>query len=140
MNEVSEQQEMNRSEATPQTILVVDDYEEIRLLMRKVLELRGYRVVEAANGQEAVETARSELPDLILMDLCMPLRSGVSAVYRIRKLQQLRDVPIVAVTAYASADLHLDALKAGCVEYVTKPIDIEHLTKLLDRLLASPTV
>ena len=131
---------MNRNESSGQTILVVDDNEEIRLLMRKVLELRGYRVVEAEDGQEAVETARKEFPDLILMDLCMPLRSGVSAIYRIRKFPQLQHVPIVAVTAYASADLHLEALKAGCVEYVTKPIDIEHLTSLLDRLLESPTV
>ena len=131
---------MNRNESSIQTILVVDDNEEIRLLMTKVLELRGYRVVEAEDGQEAVETARKEFPDLILMDLCMPLRSGVSAIYRIRKFPQLQHVPIVAVTAYASADLHLEALKAGCVEYVTKPIDIEHLTSLLGRLLESPTI
>ena len=128
---------MKRDEATRQTILVVDDYEEIRILMRKVLETSGYRVVEAADGQEAVEAARTELPDLILMDLCMPQRSGVSAVYRIRKHEELHDVPIIAVTAYASADLHLEALKAGCVEYITKPIDLDYLTNLLGRLLGN---
>lgn len=130
---------MSKNEDNRLTILVVDDYEEIRFLMRKVLETRGYRVVEATDGQEAVEAAHNERPDLILMDLCLPLRSGVSAVYRIRKHRELRDVPIVAVTAYASADLHLDAIEAGCVESITKPIDLDHLGELLGRLLGRRT-
>jgi CheY-like chemotaxis protein len=135
VGELSERQEMKKNEDRRLTIMVVDDYDEIRLLMRKVLETSGYRVVEAKDGEEAVETARNERPDLILMDLCLPFRSGVSAVYHIRKQSGLRDVPIVAVTAYASADLHLDAIKAGCVEYLTKPIDLDRLKEVLERHL-----
>lgn len=131
---------MSENKDTRLTILVVDDYEEIRFLLRKVLEISGYRVVEATNGQEAVERAQHEHPDLILMDLCMPQRSGISAVYSIRKRPELRNVPIVAVTAYATADLHLDALKAGCIEYVTKPIDLDQLKNLLGNLLPKAQV
>ena len=128
---------MKKNEDRRRTIMVVDDYDEIRLLMRKVLETSGYRVVEAADGEEAVETARNERPDLILMDLCLPFRSGVSAVYHIHKQSGLHDVPIVAVTAYASADLHLDAIKAGCVAYLTKPIDLDRLKEVLERHLGA---
>ena len=126
---------MDENKDTRLTILVVDDYDETRFMLRKALEMSGYHVVEAANGFDAVETAQHEHPDLILMDLCLPLRSGVSAVYGIRKYPELREVPIVAVTAYTEADLHLDALKAGCREYVSKPIDLKHLNDLLKRLL-----
>lgn len=114
------------------TILVVDDFEDMRQVLRLWLESRGYEVVEAENGDEAIEVARNVRPALILMDIGMPERSGISATYKIRK--ELGGIPIVAVTAF-DADLREDALKAGCVACLTKPVDTAELEKLLNSLL-----
>ena len=116
-------------------VLVVEDFEDNRFMMRRLLEMSGYRVVEAVNGQEAVEAARRERPDLILMDLSLPKLDGLAATRRIRQEDGLREVPIVAVSAHDTADFHADALAAGCNEYVTKPIDFDQLVKLLSRLV-----
>jgi CheY-like chemotaxis protein len=116
------------------TVLVVEDFEDNRFMMRRLLEMSGYRVVEAVNGQQAVETARRERPAIILMDLSLPMLDGLAATRRIREQDGLARVPIVAVSAHDSADFHAEALAAGCDEYVTKPIDFDHLVQLLNRL------
>lgn len=116
------------------TVLVVEDFEDNRFMMRRLLEMSGYRVVEAVNGQEAVEKAQAERPDLILMDLSLPHLDGLAATRRIREHDGLGKVPIVAVSAHDTADFHADALAAGCNEYVTKPIDFDQLESLLGRL------
>jgi two-component system cell cycle response regulator DivK len=118
------------------TVMVVEDFEDNRFMMRRLLEMSGYRVVEAINGQEAVDKARHELPDLILMDLSLPLLDGLAATRRIREQEELKKVPIVAVSAHDTADFHAEALAAGCNEYVTKPIDFDQLESLLTRLTA----
>ena len=123
----------SKNNNTP-TILVVDDFEELRSTMRLWLEERGYGVLEAGDGEEAIKVARLEHPALILMDIGMPERSGLSATYEIRKDPELSDIPIVAVTAYA-IELHEDALNAGCVECLAKPVDTNELDKLLGILL-----
>src|SRR5215204_7057885 len=120
-------------EARP-VVLVVEDFEDNRFMMRRLLEMSGYRVVEAVNGNQAVECAASENPDIILMDLSLPQLDGLAATRRIRAREGLRKVPIVAVSAHDSADFHAEALAAGCNEYVTKPIDFDQLVQLLDRL------
>ena len=117
-------------------VLVVEDFEDNRFMMRRLLEMSGYRVVEAVNGNQAVESAASENPDIILMDLSLPQLDGLAATRRIRSREGLRKVPIVAVSAHDSADFHAEALAAGCNEYVTKPIDFDQLVQLLDRLTA----
>jgi CheY-like chemotaxis protein len=117
------------------TVMVVEDFEDNRFMMRRLLEMSGYRVLEAINGEEAVELARREHPSLILMDLSLPLLDGLAATRRIRQLKELRNVPIVAVSAHDTADFHADALAAGCNDYVTKPIDFDQLEALLSRLL-----
>ncbi len=118
------------------TILVADDFEDMRAMLRLWLERRGYQVVEALDGEKAIEIARNKHPDLILMDIDMPQRSGISATYKIRKDPELRGIPILAITAYETADLHEDALKAGCLECLTKPVDTKRLEKLMRRLLS----
>ena len=118
------------------TVLVVEDFEDNRFMMRRLLEMSGYRVVEAVNGNQAVEFAISHRPDIILMDLSLPQLDGLAATRRIRSQDGLGKVPIVAVSAHDSADFHAEALAAGCNEYVTKPIDFDHLVQLLDRLTA----
>ncbi len=117
------------------TVMVVEDFEDNRFMMRRLLEMSGYRVVEAVNGEEAIETARRERPDLILMDLSLPLLDGLAATRRIREHDELKKVPIVAVSAHDTADFHAEALAAGCNEYVTKPIDFDQLESLLNRLI-----
>lgn len=118
-----------------QKVLVVEDFEDNRFMMRRLLEMSGYSVVEAENGEEAVRRAAEERPDLILMDLSLPLLDGLSATRSIRQNTNSRDVPIIAVSAHDTADFHAQALAAGCNEYVTKPIDFDELETLLARLL-----
>jgi CheY-like chemotaxis protein len=122
-----------KSDSRP-TVLVVEDFEDNRFMMRRLLEMSGYRVVEAVNGKQAVEKAETELPDLILMDLSLPQLDGLAATRQIRARNGLGKVPIVAVSAHDSADFHAEALAAGCNEYVTKPIDFDQLVQLLDHL------
>lgn len=117
------------------TVLVVEDFEDNRFMMRRLLEMSGYRVVEAVNGREAVEKAQTERPDLILMDLSLPQLDGLAATRRIREQDDLGKVPIVAVSAHDTSDFHAEALAAGCNEYVTKPIDFDQLESLLQRLV-----
>ena len=118
-----------------QTILVADDLDEARSLLSHWLEMRGYRTVKAGNGQEAVEVALRERPQLILMDISMPQLDGFSAMRRIRAYEQLRDVKIVAVSAYDKTELQGAALDAGCNEFVSKPLNPDKLENLLSRLL-----
>jgi CheY-like chemotaxis protein len=117
------------------TVLVVEDFEDNRFMMRRLLEMSGYRVVEAVNGEQAVEAAEKERPDLILMDLSLPKLDGLAATRQIRQGEGFGQVPIVAVSAHDTSDFHADALAAGCNEYVTKPIDFDELESLLKRLL-----
>src|SRR5215210_6811679 len=96
-------------------IMVADDYDVIRQLCRAWLEIRGYAVVEAENGEEAVEIARRECPDLIIMDLSMPLLDGFTATRRIRAIKELCNVRIVAISGVGKGQRDA-ALNAGCDE------------------------
>lgn len=123
---------MKNSEAD---VLLVEDTEDNRQMMRRLLELSGYKVVEATNGKEAIEAASRLQPRIILMDLSLPFVDGLAATRCIRVLPGLEKVPIVAVSAHDTADFHSEALAAGCDAYITKPIDYSELEELVDRLL-----
>lgn len=116
-------------------ILVVEDYEDTRLMMRLELEQRGYYIVEAGDGEEAVRTAWRECPNIILMDLSLPKLDGFEAVKRIREDEQMRDVVIVAVTAHQEPLYRANALETGFNAFVTKPIDFDWLDELLKSLV-----
>jgi CheY-like chemotaxis protein len=116
-------------------VLLVEDTEDNRQMMRRLLEMSGYQVVEAINGEEAVRRASEEKPRIILMDLSLPLIDGLTATRRIRSLPGLSQVPIVAVSAHDTADFHSEALAAGCNAYITKPIDYPELEEVVNRLL-----
>ena len=126
---------MDNKEAVA-TILLVEDTEDNRQMMRRLLEMSGYRVVEAINGLEAVAVADQIRPQIILMDLSLPYIDGLAATRRIRGLPGLSNVPIVAVSAHDTADFHSEALDAGCNAYITKPIDYPELEDLVNHLLA----
>ncbi|MGI8813543.1 MAG: response regulator [Pyrinomonadaceae bacterium] len=116
------------------TILVVEDYDDIRSMMRILLEVHGYKVFEASDGYEAVQMARQHRPDMILLDLAMPVMDGLEAAREIRSHDYLANTPIVAVTAYG--DLYRDqALSAGCNEVVAKPLDFESLGPLVEKYI-----
>jgi two-component system cell cycle response regulator DivK len=117
------------------SLLVVEDTEDNRFMMRRLLEMEGYRVVEARNGEEAVKVAQEEKPALILMDLSLPIIDGLAATRLIRKLPALEKTPIIVVSAHDTGDFQARALKAGCNRYITKPIDFGELEKLIVQLL-----
>lgn len=114
-------------------VLLVEDEPDIRFLMRKYLEASGYGVVEAANGREGVERALSEHPDVVVMDLSMPIVDGLSAARRIRRDERTWGVPVIAVSANVGRDFRVAAREAGCDEYVTKPLDFDRLDRILSR-------
>jgi CheY-like chemotaxis protein len=117
------------------TVLLVEDTEDNRFMMRRLLEMTGYRVVEAMNGEEAVKLAKAESPQLILMDLSLPVIDGLAATRLIRKLPACQLTPIIAVSAHDTSDFQSDAIHAGCNCYITKPIDFNELEELIAQLL-----
>lgn len=121
----------------PCTVLLVEDTEDNRFMMRRLLEMTGYRVVEAMNGEEAVKLAQSEAPQLILMDLSLPVIDGLAATRLIRKLPEFKSTPIIAVSAHDTSDFQSEAIQAGCNSYITKPIDFNELEELISELLAT---
>lgn len=126
---------------TNTTILVAEDDEDNRLTLKILLELRGYRVLTAANGHDAIEVAVREHPDLILMDLRMPLLNGLAATRQLRQHSdaRLRQIPILALSAYDPAQHRAVAIAAGCNDYVTKPIDYDRLERLIETFLPAGT-
>ena len=119
------------------TILLIEDDEDTRYMMRLQLEQRGYRVIEAEDGEKGVALALSEPTDVILMDLSLPGIDGLEATKRIRNDGRKRRVPIVAVTAHQETDFRLGAKASGFDAYVTKPIDFDWLRELLAGLIVS---
>lgn len=126
-----------KTKAEPPTVLLVEDTEDNRFMMRRLLEMAGYQVVEAMNGEEAVKLARTATPHLILMDLSLPIIDGLAATRLIRKFPELQSTPIIAVSAHDTSDFQSEAIDAGCNSYVTKPIDFNELEQLIQQLLTS---
>ena len=125
---------MKKQAKTP-TVLLVEDTEDNRFMMRRLLEMTGYRVVEAMNGEEAVKLAQAESPELILMDLSLPVIDGLAATRLIRKLPDFKSTPIIAVSAHDTSDFQSEAIDAGCNSYLTKPIDFNELEQLIATLI-----
>lgn len=125
---------------TAPTVLVVDDHEDTRALLRYVLERQRYVVSEASDGAEAVELAEVILPDLIIMDTSLKNMDGLEATRRIRTLTNNNDVPIVFLSGHAQPQAREVALASGANEYLVKPISIEELEIVVDRQLSKPLV
>lgn len=116
-------------------VLIAEDDPDIRLMLKTLLEMKGYRTAEAADGQQAVENASAAPPDLILVDLQLPRLNGFAVTRFVRQHDELRRVPIVVVSGHDPAK-HLNlALAAGCNAYLQKPIDFDELDGLLANLL-----
>jgi two-component system cell cycle response regulator DivK len=117
-------------------IELVEDSEMNRTMITRRLHKKGYEVVVAIDGREAIRMAEAEMPDIILMDVDLPLMSGTEATREIRRNPSLKHIPIIALTAHAMAGDSEVVLNAGCNEYVTKPIDFPALVDKIENLLA----
>jgi two-component system cell cycle response regulator DivK len=104
-------------------ILVIEDNEQNMYLVNFILEKHGYQVIQARNGEDGVSQARQGKPDLILLDIQLPVMDGYAVARQLRKNERLVNVPIVAVTSYAMPGDRENALAAGCTGYIEKPID-----------------
>ena len=120
-------------------ILLVEDNETNRDMLSRRLERRGYQVALAVDGEQGVSMARSELPDLILMDMSLPVLDGWEAAQRIKAAPETRAIPIIALTAHAMVGDREKSIAAGCDDYDTKPIDLPRLLEKMETILAKAT-
>lgn len=118
-----------------QKILLVEDHESLSDLFMVIGEHLGYQTVRASNGLEGIRKAINERPDLIIMDLMMPVMDGIEAIHRIKAHRGCYDVPILVLTAAMKEDLCADAIKAGAAEIIYKPVNVETLRKTMRRYL-----
>ena len=118
----------------PSTVLIVEDYADTRMLMTMLVESYGYRAVEAEDGYQAIEKTKEYNPDLILMDISLPLLDGLSATEAIREIERFHKTPIIAVTAYSDV-LAKEPNKAGFNEVLRKPLAFDQLESLIKRYL-----
>jgi two-component system, cell cycle response regulator DivK len=128
------QMSRRRSKPGKPLVLVVEDHEDTRFVLRTILEMSGCLVMEACDGFEAVEIAGREQPDLILMDGSLPLLGGLAATRLIRENTLLQEVLIVALSGWATPSFHAAALAAGCNDCFDKPIDFKRLNNLITGL------
>ena len=130
-------QSSDARESTGKTVLLVEDNLHNRRIFAGILTHYGYEVVEAENGVEAIERLRATRPDIILMDLSLPVKDGWEATREIKEMPDLRDIPIVALTAHAMDGDEQKARAAGCDGYLAKPISPKQLVVEVDRFLKS---
>lgn len=119
-------------------ILLVEDNEMNREMLSRRLERKGYNVIIAVDGAASIDLARANRPDLILMDMSLPVVDGWEATRRLKADEDLRDIPVIALTAHAMASDREKALEAGCDDYDTKPIDLPRLLDKIAGLLLVP--
>jgi len=117
------------------TILIVEDNEMNRDMLSRRLERKGYSVLIAVDGEKGLEVARANIPDLILMDMSLPVVDGWEATRRLKADDRLKHIPVIALTAHAMANDRDKALEAGCNDYDTKPIELPRLLAKMDALL-----
>jgi len=118
-------------------ILVVEDSDDGRFALAKLLQLEGYTILEAIDGVQAIEIAARERPDLILMDLSLPVIDGLTATRRIRETAGLEGIPIIALSGHDAFGLGNDAKEAGITDFATKPVDFDLLINMLSRYLSN---
>ncbi len=121
-------------------VLVVDDFTDNREMYSEYLAFSGFRVIQATNGREAVETARAERPDIIIMDLSLPVMDGWEATRLLKADEGTRDIPVVALTGHALAANSKEARAAGCDSFLTKPCMPDKLVVEIERMLQSGTL
>jgi two-component system, cell cycle response regulator DivK len=122
---------------TAKTILLAEDDEFIREMLSHCLTVWGYNVISASDGAKAVLLARKERPDMILMDMGLPLLNGWQATHRLKTAADTKHIPVIAVTAFAMSEDRLRCLSVGCNAFESKPINLERLQETIQELLES---
>ncbi len=129
---------MTKSRTERPCVLLVDDYPDAREMYSEYLQFSGFDVVEAANGMEALQRALDSAPDIILMDLSLPVMDGWEATRRLKSDERTAPIPVVALTGHALAGISEGAKKAGCDAFVTKPCLPEDLVREIKKVLERP--
>ena len=124
-----------RSSGVKPLVLVVEDHDDTRFMLGYLMEMRGCRVVEAMDGEEAVRLAEAEHPDLILMDATLPRVDGLTATRRIREHAALHSVPIIFLSGHSQLDIRAEAIATGGTEYLVKPLNLSDLERTVERFL-----
>ena len=119
-------------------ILYVEDNPDNVYMLTRRLKKKGFELIIAEDGQEGIDKAIEEKPDLILMDLSLPTMDGWTATAKIKEMEQLKDIPIIALSAHAMPEHRDRALKAGCSDYDTKPVDIKRLLGKIGQFIKLP--
>ena len=119
-------------------ILYVEDNPDNVYMLTRRLTKKGFELVIAGDGQEGIDKAIEENPDLILMDLSLPTMDGWTATAKIKEIEQVKDIPIIALSAHAMPEHRDRAIKAGCSDYDTKPVDIKRLLSKMEKFIGLP--
>ncbi len=127
---------MNKTKNDRPCVLLVDDYPDAREMYSEYLQYSGFDVIEAGNGMEALQQAVDRSPDIILMDLSLPVMDGWEATRKIKADDALKQIPVIAVTSHAMVGDEIEARKAGCDDYLPKPIDEDLLLQKIRSFLA----
>jgi CheY-like chemotaxis protein len=117
------------------TVLLVEDNEDNLVVYRTILEHVGFRVIEARDGEEGVSRARSELPDIILMDISIPKMDGWEATERLKADGETSSIPIIALTAHALEEDRMKAMRAGCDGYLAKPVEPRRVVQEVEKFI-----
>ena len=123
------------SDDRKKTVLLVEDNEDNLVVYRTILEHVGYEVIEARDGEEGVNRARSELPDIILMDISIPKIDGWEATERLKRDGQTSEIPIIALTAHALEEDRAKAMRAGCDGYLAKPVEPRRVVQEVEKFI-----
>lgn len=119
-------------EPKPIRILIADDMDDIRAMMAFMLRRKGFSVIEACNGQEAIDVACAQTPDLILMDISMPILNGLDAIQQLKTIDTTKEIPIVAISAHCHDSTYREkVLGLGCISCLAKPIPLEEIDLFL---------
>lgn len=133
---ISRDEHMKRVGSDMRRILIVEDYEDVRSMLKILLESEHFRVLEAGSGAEALKLVRRERPDAILMDLALPGFDGFETIRRVRQIDGFQNTPIIVLTAYTGQSVYETALNAGTTYFMGKPVDFDELAELLDEILS----
>lgn len=117
-------------------ILIAEDFEENRIALKLMLKLAGFEALEACDGEQAIETVRCEKPDLVLMDISLPIIDGLQATRELRADAECKHLPIIIVSAYDSQETRDEAHAAGGTDYISKPIEFDELKEMLEKYLS----
>jgi two-component system, cell cycle response regulator DivK len=126
-----------RYKAKRKRILVVEDDRLSLIVLRQLLTAQGYEVLQSSEGWDGINRARNERPDLIVMDIKLPDISGLDAILILKKDDQTKNIPIIAVTAFVTPADKADALRSGCDAYIAKPVNMNNLLETVEAFLSS---